>query len=66
MAVESSISEGYVNKGRTADMVIVFSNGVIFEQFMPASRKNEEWRLIDYNTDEQFVCYDEGIINQVC
>lgn len=48
------------------DMVIIFSNGVIFEQFMPASRKNEEWRLIDYNTDEQFVCYDEGIINQVC
>ena len=40
------------------DMVIVFSNGVIFEQFMPASRKGEEWRLIDYKNDEHIVCYD--------
>ena len=40
------------------DMIIVFSNGVIFEQFMPASRKDEEWRIIDYKTDEHFVCYD--------
>lgn len=41
------------------DMVIVFSNGVIFEQFMPASRKDEEWRLIDYKKDEHIVCYEE-------
>ena len=40
------------------DMVIVFSNGVVFEQFMLASRKDEEWRIIDYKTDEHFVCYD--------
>ena len=40
------------------DMIIVFSNVVIFEQFMPASRKDEEWRIIDYKTDEHFVCYD--------
>jgi hypothetical protein len=41
------------------DMIIVFSNGVIFEQFMPASRKDEEWRLIDYKKDEHIVCYEE-------
>ncbi len=40
------------------DMIIVFSNGVIFEQFMPASQKDEEWRLIDYTTREHIVCYD--------
>ena len=41
------------------DMVIIFSNDVIFEQFMPASRKDEEWRLIDYKKGEQIVCYEE-------
>ena len=42
------------------DMVIVFSNGVIFEQFMPFSRENEEWRLIDYRKDEHIVCYESN------
>ena len=41
------------------DMVIVFSNGVVLEQFMPASRKDEEWRLIDFKNDEHIVCYEE-------
>ena len=41
------------------DMVIVFSNGVVLEQFMPATRKDEEWRLIDYKKDEHIVCYEE-------
>lgn len=41
------------------DMIIVFSNGVIFEQFMPASRKDEEWRLIDYKKEEHIVSYGE-------
>ena len=44
------------------DLVIAFSNGVIFEQFMPASRKDEEWRLIDYKNDEHIVCYEDGAI----
>ena len=44
---------------KTNDITIVFSNGVIFEQFMSATRKNEEWRLIDYINDVHIVCYDE-------
>lgn len=45
------------------DMIIVFSNGVIFEQFMPASQRDEEWRVIDYKNDEHIVCYDEdGVV----
>ena len=40
------------------DMIIIFSNGIIFEQFMPASEQEEEWRLIDYTTNEHIVCYD--------
>lgn len=47
----------------TNDIVITFSNGVIFEQFMPASRKDEEWRLIDYANKSHLVCYGEdGVI----
>ena len=42
------------------DMVILFSNGVVFEQFMPASRKNEEWRLTDCKGGKHIVCCDEG------
>lgn len=41
------------------DLTITFSNGVIFEQFMPASQKDEEWRLIDYKNDIHIICYDE-------
>ncbi len=42
------------------DISIIFSNGVVFEQFMPSSQKDEEWRLIDYKRDEHIVCYDEA------
>ena len=42
------------------DLVITFSNGVVFEQFMPASRKDEEWRLVEYNAHTQIVCYNEN------
>ena len=41
------------------DIVIVFSNGVVLEQFMPATRKDEEWRLIDFKNGDHIVCYDE-------
>ena len=47
------------------DLVITFSNGVVFEQFMPTSQKDEEWRLIDYINNMHIVCYDEnGSISQ--
>ena len=49
----------------TNDITIIFSNGVIFEQFTPATIKGEEWRLIDYINDVHIVCYDEsGKISQ--
>ncbi len=40
------------------DISISFSNGVVFEQFVPASRKSEEWRLIDDSRGVHMVCYD--------
>lgn len=43
----------------TNDIILEFSNGVVFEQFTPASRKDEEWRIIDYINDTHIVCYDE-------
>ena len=43
----------------TNDISIRFSNGVLFEQFTPATRKDEEWRLIDYINDVHILCYDE-------
>lgn len=43
----------------TNDITIRFSNGVIFEQFTPASQKCEEWHLIDYKNDLHTICYDE-------
>ncbi len=42
------------------DITIIFSNGIIFEQFMSAARKSEEWRLIDYPGDLHTICYDEN------
>lgn len=42
------------------DITIRFSNGVVFEQFVPASRKREQWRLIDYKNDLHTICYDEN------
>ena len=44
----------------TNDITIRFSNGVFFEQFTPASRKCEEWRLIDYKNGLHTICYDEN------
>ena len=44
---------------QTNDITVIFSNGVIFEQFTPASRKCEEWRLIDYKNSLHTICYDE-------
>lgn len=41
------------------DIIIEISNGVVFEQFVSASKKGEEWRLIDYTDDIQTVFYDE-------
>ena len=40
------------------DIRIEFSNGYVFEAFVPDSTKKEEWRLIDNNTDEHFVFCD--------
>ena len=57
VVAECSLSE-------TNDITIVFSNGIVFEQFTPASRKDEEWRLINYVDDRHIVCYDEdGLIS---
>ncbi len=48
----------------TNDILIKFSNGIIFEQFTPASTKDEEWRLINYANDLHIVCHDnEGKIS---
>lgn len=41
------------------DVNIIFSNGVVFEQFTPMSVKREEWRLIDYKNNSHTICYDE-------
>ncbi len=41
------------------DITICFSNGIVFEQFMSATRKDEEWRFIDYQNNLHLVCYDE-------
>lgn len=47
------------------DLSITFSNGIIFEQFMSASKKDEEWRLINYKNNTHLVCYGEdGYISQ--
>ena len=40
------------------DIRIVFSNGYIFEVFIPASYQTEEWRLIDFPKDEHLIFYD--------
>jgi len=40
------------------DIRIVFSNGYVFEAFIPASYQDEEWRLIDFTTDEHLIFYD--------
>ena len=41
------------------DIVILFSNGVVLEQFTSATLRDEEWRLIEFIKDEHIVCYDQ-------
>ena len=40
------------------DIRITFSNGYVFEVFIPASYQDEEWRLIDFSEDEHLIFYD--------
>ena len=40
------------------DIRITFSNDYVFEIFIPASYQDEEWRLIDFSTDEHLIFYD--------
>ena len=40
------------------DILLEFSNGYLLEAFIPASAKEEEWRLIDTPADEHFIFYD--------
>lgn len=52
------VTECHLSK--TKDITIRFSNGVVFEQFTPASQRCEEWRLIDYKNNLHTICYDEN------
>lgn len=54
---DSRVAECFLSSAN--DVNIIFSNGVIFEQFTPTSVKSEEWRLIDYKNNSQTICYDE-------
>ena len=40
------------------DLQVVFSNNVIFEIFIPSSKKDEEWRLVDVVRGEHIIFYD--------
>ena len=40
------------------DIHITFSNGYIFEAFIPSSIQDEEWRLIDFNKDEHIIFHN--------
>ena len=40
------------------DIRITFSNGYVFEVFIPSPHPEEYWRLIDFAKDEHFVFYD--------
>ena len=55
---DAIVSECRLSK--TNDITIRFSNGVVFEQFAPDSRKREQWRLIDYKNNLHTICYDEN------
>ena len=44
------------------NLMITFSNGVIFELVMPAAGDEEAWRLIDYKNDVHIVCSQDGNI----
>lgn len=60
--LEHMMRDAYVIDCRLSeanDITIVFSNDVIFEQFTPATTRDEEWRLIDFRNGVHLVCYDE-------
>lgn len=40
------------------DIRIVFSNGYVFETFVPSCVQDEEWRFIDFSEDEHIIFYD--------
>lgn len=40
------------------DLKILFSDGIYFETFMPASRKMEVWRLINFASGEHTIIFD--------
>lgn len=40
------------------DLKIIFSDGTLFETFASASKKDEEWRLIDFRNDNHYVVFD--------
>ena len=59
--VSAALRKQYVtSSSMTAygDIRIEFSNGYIFEAFVPDSTKREEWRLIDTNKDTHFVFHE--------
>ena len=56
--VEQKMQGAYVSKcylTESKDLVVEFSNGIIFEQFTPTSKSDEEWRLIDYKLNQHEV-----------
>ena len=56
--VERKMQGAYVSKcylNESKDLVIEFSNGIVFEQFTPTSKRDEEWRLIDYKFNQHKV-----------
>ena len=59
--VSAALKKQYVtSSSMTAygDIRIEFSNGYVFEAFVPDSTKTEEWRLIDTNSGDHIVFYD--------
>lgn len=40
------------------DLKIIFSDGTLFETFTSASKKDEEWRLIDFRNNTHYVVFD--------
>ena len=47
----------HCEKSPLGDIRIDFSNGYVFEVFIPASYQDEEWRLIDFPADEHLIFY---------
>ena len=59
--VSAALKKQYVTSSTMTaygDIRIDFSNGYVFEAFVPDSAKQEEWRLIDHNADEHFIFCD--------